>query len=108
MTEEAGVPPKPNDDEETTTVLNIVRALLASLETLSGIETYEIAIPGMTQRWQEAMRTGEQTLNKLQGLIEEWEIEFERHHYRAEDALDALGLLDQEEDTEEKDEEDHE
>lgn len=108
MAEETPPQPRSDNDEDTTAILNTVRTLLTSLETLQSIETYEIAIPGVAQRWQETTKAGEQALNELQELMEEWQIEFERHYHRAEDTLDALGLLDEDETAEEEKEESHE
>jgi hypothetical protein len=80
-------------DDEEATMLASLHALYQALDTLRGIETSEILIPGPSEKWEQALRVGYRAYPTITALLEIWHDELETHYDRKQRAED---LFDQE------------
>ncbi len=71
-------------------MLTGVHALYSALDTLRGIETSEIDIPGPARRWQQALRVGYRAYADATGRLHSWSDELDIHHERDRGAFDQL------------------
>jgi hypothetical protein len=71
-------------------MLASVHALYSALETLRGIETSEIYIPGPHEQWEQALRVAYRASSDLQDRLDSWQDELEIHHEREGRAEDSL------------------
>ncbi len=78
------------EDDEEAAVLASAYAFSTALDTLRGIETSEIMIPGPHERWEQALRVGYQASSDLENRLDSWQDELEMHHEREGRAENAL------------------
>lgn len=78
------------EDDEEASVLTGVHALYSALDTLRGIETSEIDIPGPAARWQQALRVGYRAYADATARLNSWSDELDIHHERDRGAFDQL------------------
>jgi hypothetical protein len=78
------------EDDEEAVVLAGVQAFYNALDTLRGIETSEIYIPGPHERWEQALRVAYRASSDLEARIGSWQDELEAHHEREGQAEESL------------------
>src|SRR5260370_12407653 len=69
---------QPQDDEEAP-MLASVHALYSALDTLRGIETSEIYIPGPHEKWEQALRVAYRASSDIDERLDSWHDELEIH-----------------------------
>jgi hypothetical protein len=88
-----------DEDEESTEANATLHTILTALEELRSTDTPALGIPAIAERWNASMKSGQDAFYALKKMMDEWENEFEFHYYRAQDTLDAIDMLDGEEDS---------
>jgi hypothetical protein len=78
------------EDDEEAAVLASVHVFSEALDTLRGIETSEILIPGPHERWEQALQTAYRASSDVETRLESWQDELEIHHEREGQAENAL------------------
>ena len=78
------------EDDEEAAVLASAHAFYEALDTLRGIETSEIMIPGPHERWEQALLVGYRASSVLDARLDSWQDELELHHEREGRAENAL------------------
>jgi hypothetical protein len=78
------------EDDEEAAVLASAHAFCNALDTLRGIETSEIMIPGPHEQWEQALRVGYRASSDLEARLDSWQDELELHHEREGRAENAL------------------
>jgi len=71
-------------------VLASAQAFYAALNTLRGIATSEIMIPGPHERWEQALQVGYRASSVMDARLDSWQDELEIHHEREGRAENAL------------------
>jgi hypothetical protein len=77
-------------DDEEAPMLASVHALYRALDTLRGIETSEIYIPGPHEQWEQALRVAYRASSEIDERVGSWQDELEIHHEREGQAEDNL------------------
>ena len=78
------------EDDEEASVLASVQAFYSALETLRGIETSEIYIPGPHEQWEQALRVAYRASSDIEARVGSWQDELEVHHEREGQAEESL------------------
>jgi hypothetical protein len=78
------------EDDEEAAVLASAHVFYEALDTLRGIETSEIMIPGPHERWEQALQTAYRASSYVETRLESWQDELELHHEREGRAENAL------------------
>jgi hypothetical protein len=78
------------EDDEEASVLAGVQAFYSALDTLRGIETSEIYIPGPHERWEQALRVAYRASSDIEARVGSWLDELEVHHEREGQVEDSL------------------
>jgi len=78
------------EDDEEAAVLASAHAFSTALDTLRGIETSEIYVPGPHEKWEQALRIGYRVSSDLDARLENWQDELEIHHEREGRAENAF------------------
>ena len=85
LRQEAGV-----QDEELALMLASATAFYSALDTLRGIETSEIMIPGPHEQWEQALRVAYRASSDIDERLDSWQDELEIHYEREGQAEDSL------------------
>ncbi|SRR5258708_37701578 len=78
------------EDDEEALVQAGVQAFNSALDTLRGIETSEIYIPGPHEEWEQALQVAYQASSDIEAQLDSWQDELEAHHEREGQAEDNL------------------
>jgi len=70
------------EDDEEASVLADAHAFYEALDTLRGIETSEIYIPGPHEQWEQALRVAYRASSDIEARLTSWQDELEAHHER--------------------------
>ena len=70
------------EDDEGALVLAGIQAFSSALDTLRGIETSEIYIPGPHEQWEQALRVAYQASSDIEDRLTSWRDELEIHNER--------------------------
>lgn len=78
------------EDDEEASVLAGIQAFYSALDTLRGIETSEIYIPGPHETWEQALHVAYRASSDIEDRLTSWQDELEIHHEREGQAEDNL------------------